>query len=80
MLSHLKSLVVRISATFMRARLDRQLSDEFEAHLALLTERFVSQGMTRRQAEYAARRQFGGIAQIKQDCYEAPAFRGWSGF
>jgi hypothetical protein len=67
-------MMVRISATFMRGHLDRQLSDEFEAHLALLTERFVSQGMTGREAEYAARRQFGGIAQMKQDCYEASGF------
>jgi hypothetical protein len=44
MLSYLRTLMVRISATFMRDRLDRQLSDEFEAHLALLTERLQEGG------------------------------------
>jgi putative ABC transport system permease protein len=71
MLSRLRSLLARISTTFMRGRLDRQIEEEFESHLELLTERFIRQGMTRREAKYAAKRQFGGIAQMKQNCYES---------
>jgi hypothetical protein len=55
----------------MRGRLDRQIEEEFESHVELLTERFIRQGMTRREAEYAARRQFGGIARMKQNWYES---------
>jgi putative ABC transport system permease protein len=55
----------------MRDRQDRQLNEEFEAHLLMLTERFMRQGMTREEAGRAARREFGGIAQMKQECREA---------
>jgi putative ABC transport system permease protein len=69
--TRLHSLTSRIFTFLTRDRQDRQINEEFEAHLLLLTERFVSRGMTPQEAALAARRQFGGITQMKQECYEA---------
>jgi putative ABC transport system permease protein len=71
MVSQIRSLLARIAGTFRRSHLDRDINDEMEVHIALLTEDFVKRGMARRNAEFAARRQFGGIALMKQNCYEA---------
>src|SRR6185503_1635257 len=44
--------------------------EELETHLSLLTEKFIREGMTWQDASYAARRQFGGFTQVKQERYE----------
>jgi predicted permease len=54
-------------ATFRRRRLDEEFEQEVQGHLELLAERFVRQGMEPVEAIYAARRQFGGVTQVKQD-------------
>lgn len=38
-----------------------------QAHLALLTERFERQGLTAEEARYAAKKQFGGVTQMKNE-------------
>jgi predicted permease len=57
----------RILGTFRRRRMDEEFDDEVRDHLEMLQERFISQGMDPAEASYAARRQFGGITQVKQD-------------
>jgi len=42
------------------------LYNEVQAHLDLLAERYIRQGMTREEAVAAARRQFGNIALLKE--------------
>jgi predicted permease len=46
------------------------MDEEFQSHLEMLTDRFVSQGMTRSEALLAAKRQFGGVTQIKEHLRE----------
>jgi len=43
------------------------MDDEIRAHLDMLAERFVAGGMSPREAFYAARKQFGGLTQMKED-------------
>src|SRR4030081_3201133 len=60
----------RVSAFFAARRLNREFDHELEIHLSMLTDKFVREGMPREEAMYAARRQFGGITQVKQDRVE----------
>ena len=56
----------RLSSLFRRSRLDRELSEEIETHLAMQEELFRRQGMTSEAARLAARREFGGVAQTME--------------
>jgi putative ABC transport system permease protein len=66
----LRPLLSRVRATLRRSRLDNELDDELREHLALLQERFVRNGMDPSEAFYAARRQFGGVTQVKEALME----------
>src|SRR6266508_4317031 len=63
----LRPLLSRILRTFRRRRLDREFDDEVRGHLHLLEERFIRRGMDPAEAWYAARRQFGGVTQMKEE-------------
>jgi predicted permease len=46
-----------------------------DAHLVLLTERFVRRGLSPKEARCAARKQFGGITQMKNELRDRSRFR-----
>ena len=69
----LRVLVSRIRATLQRGRLDDEFDGEVREHLEMLEERFVRNGMTHGEAYYAARRQFGGVTQMKENLRERRA-------
>jgi predicted permease len=56
----------RLGGLFSTRRRDADLEDEFAAHLDLLAEENIRRGMPRKEAHYAARREFGGVEQIKE--------------
>ena len=56
----------RLSGLFGRTRRDAELEDEFAAHLDLLAGENIRRGMPPEEAHYAARREFGGVEQIKE--------------
>jgi predicted permease len=66
----MRVLVWRIWATFRGQRLDDELDEEVREHLDMLQERFIGRGMEPTEAFYAARRQFGGVTQVKQNLRE----------
>src|SRR5437016_2225695 len=66
----LRVLLSRVRATLRRSRLDAEIDDELREHLAMLQERFVRNGMDPNEAFYAARRQFGGVTQVKEQLME----------
>jgi len=68
----LREVLSRILGTFRRRRLDEEFDDEVQAHLERLEERFIAWGMDPAEAFYAARRQFGGVTQVKQDLRPRP--------
>jgi predicted permease len=70
----LRVLWARMRALFAQRRANREFDDELQQHIQLLTERFLSQGMSRQAAADAARRQFGNAALLQQRQREARTF------
>src|SRR5215468_1572297 len=66
MIHYLRALAARLRGMFGDRRADRELDDEIETHLRLLTERYVRQGLTEAEAFWAARRQFGNVTLLKE--------------
>jgi predicted permease len=64
-------LASRFRGQFAGRNADAELNREIEEHLHSLTDRFVRQGMSPEAAEYAARRQFGGIRQLRENHRDA---------
>lgn len=55
----------RLMNLFRKARLDRQMDEEFQFHLDMLVEKLMSNGMTREQALAEARREFGSLELVR---------------
>jgi putative ABC transport system permease protein len=66
----------RLRYAIVRARVDVEAQREFDAHLELLTDRYVRTGMTRDQARAAARRQFGNPLLVREEIYQMNSI-GW---
>ena len=62
----LRSILMRISAPLRRRSLDAALDEEVSGHLDLLTRDYERRGLTPEQARLAARRDFGGVEQMKE--------------
>ncbi len=69
-MASLRAFWSRLRATLSPIRSDPEFDREIEAHIELLTERFLASGMTPEEAVQAARRQFGGPAQLKQQRHD----------
>ena len=59
---------------FSRGRLNRELSEEIQAHLDEKVEELVAEGMSRDEAMWSARREFGNVGLIEEDCREVWAW------
>jgi len=66
----LRELGKRITGIFRKDGHDADLEDEFAAHLDLLAQENIRRGMTPAEAQFAARREFGGVEQIKESYRE----------
>ncbi len=64
---NLRSAVARLLALFRRRALDRELDGEILAYLELAERDAIARGLTPEEARRAARRNFGGIEQMKED-------------
>src|SRR5579864_3350602 len=65
-MSSLRILISRLGALFHDRRLDSELDDEVQAHLEMEIEENVRRGLSPEEARYAAMREFGGVAQMKE--------------
>jgi putative ABC transport system permease protein len=65
--SWLRTFAARLRGFLRGLRKDDAFDEEMQEHLRLLAERFVAQGMPRREAEAAARRQFGNTTLLGED-------------
>jgi predicted permease len=63
-----------IKQLFSRGRLNRELSEEIQAHLDEKVEELVADGMSRDEAMRSARREFGNVGLIEEDCREVWAW------
>jgi predicted permease len=68
------NILRRIQFLFRKDRLDAEMAEEMQAHVALQTERNRKAGMKLEDARYAALRQFGNVAAIQEQAREA---RNW---
>src|SRR5688572_21446026 len=71
----------RLIAFFRAGKVDSDLAREITAHLQLVEDQFVAEGMPRDEARYAAKREFGGVEQAKERQRDTRSFRwlaGWS--
>jgi predicted permease len=66
-MSRLRVFTAKLRGLFGRQTPDCEFDDELRAHLSLLTERYIRQGMTPDDAAYAASRQFGNATLLQQD-------------
>lgn len=63
----LRAAIARFLGAFWgREKTDRELESELQAHIDALTLENISRGMTPADAQYSARREFGGLAQTKE--------------
>ncbi len=65
----------KLGSLFDREKHERDMTVEMQTHLDELAERNVATGMSATEAQYAARRAFGGVEQIKEQVREQ---RGWN--
>jgi predicted permease len=70
----------RLVTLFRTSRAESDLSREINAHLQLLEDKHVAEGMSRDEARYAARRTFGGVEQAKEQQRDARSFRWLAGW
>lgn len=68
-----REVFARMRETFRRREAEEEFDEEIRGHLEMLAERFMAQGMDPAEALYAARRQFGGVTQVKQELRERRA-------
>ncbi len=64
----------RLVSFFRRERLDRELSDEIDFHIAMLAHEKKRLGLSPEDALAAARREFGGVEQTKEAYRDARCF------
>jgi predicted permease len=57
---------LRLLEFFDRERRGRRLADEIQSHLDLLTDEHIARGLSREDAMLAARKNFGGVDQLKE--------------
>ena len=69
-----RPLMLRLKAVFFKDSMDRDMAEQMQHHLDLMTEENVKSGMTSVDARNAALRKFGGIEQIKERARDE---RGW---
>ncbi|MGB9415860.1 MAG: ABC transporter permease, partial [Acidobacteriaceae bacterium] len=56
---------------FTRRQIYSDLSEEIRLHLSEKVEALMAEGMTRKDAEYAAKREFGNLARIEESGHQA---------
>jgi predicted permease len=67
----LSDLYIRIRSLFRRSKVDEELDNELHFHLERQIDKYMQAGMSRDAALRQARLDFGGLAQIKEDCRDA---------
>ena len=65
-MKHLRRIFLKFWLLFTNPKVEAELSREIDAHLALLEDEYLRQGMTPEDALRAARLAYGGVEQAKQ--------------
>ncbi len=65
-MKHLRRFLMRFARVFTNSQAEADLEREIAAHLRLLEDEYLGQGMSAEEARLAARRAYGGVEQAKQ--------------
>jgi predicted permease len=65
-MKHLRRFLLKFARLLTNAKAEADLAREIAAHLALLEDEYLRQGMPPEEARLAARRAYGGVEQAKQ--------------
>jgi hypothetical protein len=65
-MNHLRRIYMKLCLLFTNSKVEAELAREVAAHLALLEEEFLRQGMTPEDARRTAKLAYGGVEQAKQ--------------
>ncbi len=71
----LSSFLKKLSMLVQRRRFRSELDEEMEFHRAQAEQEFVNEGMTPKEAHYAAMRQFGNTTRLREQSEEIVGFR-----
>jgi predicted permease len=75
-MNHLRRIFLRFYLLFSNSKAEAELAREIAAHLTLLEDEYLRQGMSPEDARLAARRAYGGVEQVKQLHRNERAFQG----
>jgi len=75
-LKHLRRIFLKFYQVFANSKVEADLAKEIGAHLALLEDEYLRQGMPPEDARRAARVAYGGVEQAKQLHRDERAFQG----
>src|SRR5687768_2899888 len=64
----LRQLCSRLAGLFRRRNLEAEMADEMRQHLERRTQEKITDGFTPDEARYATQREFGGVAQVQEQC------------
>ena len=70
----IRVFMAKLKQFFRHQRTNVELEDEIQLHIQLLKERFLLRGMEPRDAEAAARRQFGNATLLRERHHEQRTF------
>ena len=73
-MTRLRVFASRLWALFRSRQMDREIDAEISSHLAEATEEYLRQGLSLEEARRAARRSFGGVAQVRELYRETQSF------
>ncbi len=68
-MNFLKQLGFTVKKLILGKRSDQELDDEIHFHLEMSIEKKMESGMSRKVAEFEARKAFGGTLSLKEECH-----------
>src|SRR5256886_160655 len=77
-MKHLRRIFVKFYLLFANSKVEAELAREIGAHLVLLEDEYLRQGMTPEDARRTARLAYGGVEQTKQLHRDERSFQGLS--
>jgi putative ABC transport system permease protein len=74
-MASVRRFLLRLWSFLHADRAEMELAREIAAHLQLLEDKFIAQGLGAEEARHAARRAFGGVEQVKEHQRDTRSFR-----
>ena len=75
-MNHLRRIFLKFYLLFANSKVEAELAREIGAHLALLEDEYLRQGMSSEDARRAAKLAYGGVEQAKQLHRDERGFQG----